>query len=168
MRGRCMRFEAVLHVYRNLRWDGVLSEYFCLGLDDIFAPNELLLSAPQPAHRPPTTTTRLTFTNVSYKSFTHPFQLAAIALPHYSHPPLNDTVKSLNSIFISEQYVFPIHSNSLLISVIHPSKFQKILLCCCVEIYKIQVYHWRVRAFSAKSTEYPPLNILLWNHNLFN
>jgi len=26
----------------------------------------------------------------------------------YSHPPLNDMVKSLNSIFNSEQYVFPI------------------------------------------------------------
>jgi len=27
---------------------------------------------------------------------------------HYSHPPLNDTVKSLNSNFNSEQYAFPI------------------------------------------------------------
>ena len=52
--------------------------------------------------------------------------------------------------------------------MIHPSKFQKILLCCCVQIYQIWVYHWGVRAFSAKSTEHPLLNILLWNQNLFN
>ena len=52
--------------------------------------------------------------------------------------------------------------------MIHPSKFQKILLCCCVEIYKIRVYHWGVRAFSAKSTKHPLLNILLWNQNMFN
>ena len=30
------------------------------------------------------------------------------SIPLYSHPPLNDTVKSLNSIFNSEHYVFPI------------------------------------------------------------
>ena len=30
------------------------------------------------------------------------------------------------------------------------------------------MYHWGVRAFSAKSTEHPLLNILLWNQNLFN
>ena len=52
--------------------------------------------------------------------------------------------------------------------MIHPSKFQKILLCCCVEIYQIWVYHWGVRAFSAKSAEHLLLNILLWNQNLFN
>ena len=52
--------------------------------------------------------------------------------------------------------------------MIHPSKFQKILLCSCVEIHKIWVYHWGVTAVSAESTKHPFLNILLWNQNLFN
>ena len=30
------------------------------------------------------------------------------------------------------------------------------------------MYHWGVKAVSAKSTKHPFLNILLWNQNLFN
>ena len=52
--------------------------------------------------------------------------------------------------------------------MIQPSKFQKILLCCSVEIHKTWVYHWGVKAVSGKSTKHPFLNILLWNQNLFN
>ena len=79
MRGRCIRFDVVLHAYRHLGWDGD-------------AQNGLP-SVPQPAHRPPATINpvplpdsfigRLKFIDVSAP--THPNSLFTLFSHHPSH-----------------------------------------------------------------------------------
>ena len=91
MRGRCMRFEVVLHAYRHFRWDGMtmLSEGLVSPLPRtrrryLYSKRHPSLHA-QPAHRPLTTPSpelsRLAFIDVSYN---YPLVLAPLP-PRLSH-----------------------------------------------------------------------------------